>query len=193
MFFFFSCFSGIYDFLIHIFSHYTFFVVINFIVITVCYILRSLFQLLLLLFSCSVMSNCFRPHGLQYARLSCPSPSPRVCSNSCPLSWWCHLTISSSVTPFSSCSQFFPASRAFRVSQLFPSGGQVLELQLQHQSFQWISKNDFLSYWLAWSCSSRDSQESSPAPVLKHQFFVAQASLWSNSYIHTCLLEKPCV
>ena len=75
---------------------------------------------------CSVTKLCWtlQPHGLQHARLPCPSLSPRACSNSCPLSQWCHPTISSSVTLFSSCSQNFPASRSFPVSWLFTSGGQ---------------------------------------------------------------------
>ena len=85
----------------------------------------------------------FWPHGLQHARLPCPSPSPRVCSNSCPLSRWCHPTISSSVTPFSSCPQSFPASGSFSVSRIFTSAGQSMP-QLQHQSFQWIFRVDFL-------------------------------------------------
>ena len=63
-------------------------------------------------------------HGLQHARLPCPSPSPGVCSNSCPLSWWCHPTTSSSVTPFFSCPQSFPTSGSFPMNQLFPSCGQ---------------------------------------------------------------------
>ena len=75
-------------------------------------------------FSRSVVSDSLRPHGLQHARLPCPSPTPRTCSNSCPLSQWCHPTISSSVVPFSSCLQSFPASESFSVSQLFASGGQ---------------------------------------------------------------------
>ena len=70
----------------------------------------------------------------QHARPPCPSPTPRVHPNSCPLSWWCHPTISSSVVPFSSCPQSFPESGSFQMSQLFASGGQVLELKLQHQS-----------------------------------------------------------
>ena len=77
-----------------------------------------------LLFSCSVVSNFLWPRGLQNTRLPCPSLSPRVCSNSCPLSWWCFLTISSSFAAFSFCLQSFPASRSFSVSQLFTSGGQ---------------------------------------------------------------------
>ena len=70
------------------------------------------------------MSSSFWSHGLQHARLPCPSPTCRSCSNSCPLSWWCHLTISSSVIPFSSCLQCFPVSGSFPVSQFFTSGGQ---------------------------------------------------------------------
>ena len=75
-------------------------------------------------FSCSVMSNSLRPHGLQHARPPCPSPTPRVCSISCPSSWWCHPTILSFVVPFSSHLQSLPASRSFPVSQFFVSDGQ---------------------------------------------------------------------
>ena len=75
-------------------------------------------------FSCSVMSDSLWPHGLQHARPPCPSPTPAVCSNSCPSSWWHHLTISSSVVPFSSCLQSFPASRSLPMSQFFTSCGQ---------------------------------------------------------------------
>ena len=89
-----------------------------------------------LLFSHSVVSNFLRPHELQHTRLSCPSKAPRACSNSCPLSRWCHPTISPSVLPFSSCPQSFPASGSFLMSWVFASGA---ELQLQHQSFQWIA------------------------------------------------------
>ena len=72
----------------------------------------------------SVLSNSLWPHGLQHARFSCPSPAPRACSDSCPLSQWCHPTISSSVVPFSSCLQSFPTSGSFPVSQFYASGGQ---------------------------------------------------------------------
>ena len=75
-------------------------------------------------FSCSVISDSLQPHGLQHSRPPCPSPNPGVHSNSCPLSRWCHLTISSSVVPFSSRLQSFPASRSFPMNQFFPSGGQ---------------------------------------------------------------------
>ena len=77
-------------------------------------------------FSCSVVSDSLRPHGVQHTRLPGASPSPRVCSNSCPLSWWCHPTISSSVVPFSSCLQSFPASESFPMSQFFVPGGQSI-------------------------------------------------------------------
>ena len=79
-------------------------------------------------------------------QLPCPSVSPEVCSNSRALSWWCHPTISSSVVPFSSCPQSLPTSGSFPMSQLFPSGGQILELQ--HQPFQWIFRVDLLEDWL---------------------------------------------
>ena len=77
-------------------------------------------------FSCSVVSDSLWPNGMQHARLLSPSPTPRVYSNSCPLSQWCHPTISSSVVPFSSCLQSFPASGSFQIRQFFPSGGQSI-------------------------------------------------------------------
>ena len=91
-------------------------------------------------FSCSVVSDSLRPHEPKHARPPCPLPTPRVCPNSCPLSQWCHPTISSSVVPFSSCSQSFPASGSFQISQV----AKVLEFQLQHQSFQWTPRTDLL-------------------------------------------------
>ena len=81
---------------------------------------------ILLLFTCSVMSVSLWPYGLQHARLPYPSLSPRVFSNSCPLSQWCHPTISSSVNPFSSCHQSFPASGSFSMSWIFASGGETI-------------------------------------------------------------------
>ena len=120
-------------------------------------------------FSHSVMSNSLRQHGLQHARIPCPSPTPRACPNSCPLSWWCHATISSSVVPFSSCLQSFPASRSFPVSQYwFPLGLTGL-ISLQ---------------------SKVPSRFFSNTTVQKHQLFGTQLSLWPNSHIHTWLLEK---
>ena len=113
------------------------------------------------MFSHSVVSASLWPHGLQHTRLPSPSYSPGVCSNSCPLNQWCHPTIMSSVTLFSSCLQSFPVSGFCSVS--FGSSHQVakvLELQLQRQSFQCVFWVDFLKDWLVWyPCS----QESSPA------------------------------
>ena len=80
----------------------------------------------MLLFSCSVMSDSLQPHGLQHARLLCPSPSPGTCSNSCPLSQWCHPAITSSVVPFSSYLQFSPASGSLPVGWFFPSSSQSI-------------------------------------------------------------------
>ena len=145
-----------------------------------------------LLFSCSVMSDSLRPHGLQHARLPCLSPSPRACSNSCPLSWWCHPTISSSVVPFSHL-QSFPASGSFLTSQVFASGGQSIRasvsasvLQMNIQGWFPLGLNGLISLQ-----SKRLSGVFSSTTVQKHQFFGTQSSLWSNSHIHTWLLEKP--
>ena len=95
-------------------------------------------------FSLSVVSNSLRPHEPQHTGPPCPPPTPGVHPNPCPSSQWCHLTISSSVVPFSSCPQSFPASRSFPMNQLFTSGGQILEFQLQHQFFQWTPRTDLL-------------------------------------------------
>ena len=96
----------------------------------------------------SVTSYSLQPHGLQHARPPCPSLTPGPCSNSCPLSWWCHPTISSSVVPFSSCLQSFPESGSFPMALQIgfsSSSHQVVKvLELQHQSFQWIFRTDFL-------------------------------------------------
>ena len=94
----------------------------------------------------SVAQSCptLQPHGLQHARSPCPSPTPRVYSNSCPLSPWCHPTISSSVVPFSSCLQSFPASGSFQWVTSSHLVAKLLEFQLQHQSFQWAFRTDFL-------------------------------------------------
>ena len=112
-------------------------------------------------FSCSVVSDSLKPHGQQHARLPCPSPSPRVFSDSCRLSWWCHPTISSSVTPFPSCPQSFPASESFPMRRLFTSGGQ----RIGASSSASVFRVDFLENGLVGSpCCPRGSQESSPAP-----------------------------
>ena len=95
-------------------------------------------------FSCSVLSDSLRPHEPQQARPSCPSPTPRVYPNLCPLTRWCHPTTSSSVIAFSSCWQSFPASGSFQMSQLFTSGGHSIGVSLQQQYFQRIPRTDLL-------------------------------------------------
>ena len=116
------------------------------------------------------MSDSFRPHGLQHAKLPCPSPSPGACSNACPLSWWCHPTISSSVVPFSSHPQSFPASGSFQMSQLFASGGRSTGVSVSTSVLPTNTQDwsDLLKNGLFGSpCSPRDSQESSPTPQFK--------------------------
>ena len=109
--------------------------------LSICKLIPTLIKLLLL-FSCWVVSNSLWPHELQHMTLPCPLLSPQVCSNSCPLSQWCHLTILSSVTPFS-CPQSFLALGSFPMSSSHQVA-KVLELQLQHWSFQWLFRVDFL-------------------------------------------------
>ena len=125
------------------------------------------------------------PHGLQHARLLCPPLSPRVCSNLCPLSQWCYLTISSSVTSFSSCPQSFPASGSLSMSQFFASGGQstgastlASVLPMNIQGWFPLGLTGLISLQ-----SKGLSRVSSNTTVQKHQFFGAQPSLWSNSHI----------
>ena len=130
-------------------------------------------------FSHSVMSDFMQPHGLQHARLPCPSPTPRAYSNSCPWSWWCHPIISSSVIPFISHLQSFPASGSFLVTQFFASGGQgagvsastsVLPMNIQDWShLEWTG-------WIS-LLSKGFSRVFSSTTVQKHQFFGAQLSL----------------
>ena len=95
-------------------------------------------------FSLSVISNSLRPHEPQHARLPCPSPTPRVYPNSCPLSRWCHPTISSPVIPFSSCLQSFPTSGSFQMSQLFTSGGPIIGVSASASVLQWTPRTDLL-------------------------------------------------
>ena len=142
--------------------------------------------------SCSVMSNSLQPHELQHARPPCPSPTPGVHPNPCPLSQWCHPTISSSIIPFSSCPQFFPASGSFQMSQLFVSGGQSIVVPAS-TSFLPMNTQDWSLEWTGWiSLQSKGlSRVFSNTTVQKHQFFVTQLSSQSNSHIHTWPLEKP--
>ena len=144
-------------------------------------------------FSHSVVSDSLWPHGLQqHARLPCPSPTPGVCSNSCPSSWWCHPTISSSVTPFSSCFQFFSASGSFPMNQFFTSGGQSIGVSVSASVLP-VNIQDWSPLgWTGWiSLQSKGlSRVFSNTTVQKHQYFSTQLSLWSNSHIHTWLLKK---
>ena len=146
---------------------------------------------LLSLFNCSVLSDFLWPHGLQHARLPCPSPSPRACWNSCPLSKWCHPTILSSVIPFSSWFQSFPATGSFLLSQLFTSGGQSIGASAS-TSVLLVNIQDWFP--LGWTGlislhSKGFSREFSNTTVQKHQCFSIQPSLRSNSHIHTWLLK----
>ena len=130
-------------------------------------------------FSYTVMSDSLRPHGLQHTRLPCPSLSPGVCSNSCPLSRWCHPTISSCVTPFSSCLQSFPASGSFQMSQFFTSGDQSTVVSASTSVLPVNIQEWFPLGWTGWiSLKSQGlSRVFSNTTVQKHQFFTAQLSL----------------
>ena len=144
-------------------------------------------------FRCSVVSNSVWPHGLQHARPPCPSPSPRVHSNSCLSSRWCHPTISSSLVPFSSRLQSFPTSGAFHMSQFFASSGQRIGV-LASTSVLPMNTQDWSPLgWAGWiSLQSKGlSRVFSNTTVQKHQFFSTQLSSQSNSHIHTWPLEKP--
>ena len=152
--------------------------------------LQSIIALLLLLFSCSVLSNSFWLHLFLQASLPCPSLSPGVCS--CPLSQWCHPTISSSVTLFSSCPQYFPVSGSFcnewALGIRWPKYWSF--------SFSISPSNEYsglisfrIDYLISLLSTGLSRIFSSPT-VQKHQVFSAQPSLWSNSHICTWLLEK---
>ena len=143
--------------------------------------------------SCSVVSNSLRPHESQHTRPPCPSPTPGVHLDSCPLSQWCHPAISSCVVPFSSCPQSFPASESFPMSQLFPWGGQSTGVSawasfLPKKSQGWCPSER--TGWISLQ-SKGLSRVFSNTTVQKHQFFSAQPSSQSNSHIHTWPQEKP--
>ena len=129
------------------------------------------------------MSDSLWSRGLQHARLLCPSLSPRVCSNWCPLSQWCHPTISSSVTPFSTCPQFFPASGSFPMSQLFTSGGQGIGASASASILPMNTRDWFpleLSGWISLQ-SKGLSRVFSGTTVQKHQFFSTQLSSYMTT------------
>ena len=143
-------------------------------------------------FSCSVVSNSLWPHELQHAKPPCPSPTPGVHPNPCPLSCWCHPTISSSVIPFS-CLQSFPASGSFQMSQVLASGGQSIGVSASTSVLPMNTQDWSPLGWTGWiSLQSKGlSRVFSNTTVQKHQFFCAQLALYTNSHIHTWLLEKP--
>ena len=158
----------------------------------------NFFYLLILLLSHSVMLILCDPLDgsmpgsstiLQY--LHCPPLSPRVCSNSCSLSWWCYLTISPFVAPFSFCLPSFPASGSIPMGHLFLSGDQsvrastLASVLMNIQGWFPLGLNGMISLQ-----SKEPSRVFSKTTVWKHQFFGTQPSLWSNSHIHTWLLEK---
>ena len=141
-------------------------------------------------FSYSVVFDSLWLHELQHTRLPCPSPTPEACSNSYPMSWWCHPTISFSIIPFSTCLQSFPASGAFPMSQFFASGGPSITFSIS-PSNEYSGLISFRMDWLDLLESKGVSSVFSNTTIQKHQFFSAQLSLQSNSHIHTWLLEKP--
>ena len=146
-----------------------------------------------LLFNMLSHVQLFWLYGLKHARLPFPSLSPGVCSNSCPLSWWCHPTISFSVIPLSSCPQSFLAPESFPMSRLFASGGRSIGASASVSVLPVNVQGCFplgptgLIFLLAKGLS----RVFSSTTVWKHQFFRVQPSLWSNSHIRTWLLEKP--
>ena len=144
-------------------------------------------------FSHLVVSNSLRLHESQKARPPCPLPTPRVHSNSCPSSQWCHPAISSSAVPFSSCPQSLPASGSFLMSQLFTWGGQSIGVSASASVFPMNTRD-----WSPLGWTGRISLQSkglsrvfSNTTVQKHQFFGAQPSSQSKSQIHTWPQEKP--
>ena len=155
----------------------------------------------LLMFSCLLMYDSLQPHGLQHARLPWPSPRSRVCSNSCPLSWWYHPIISSSVAHFSSCPQSFPASESFPKSQLWASGGQsigtsasvsVLPVNIQHWfPLGWTSWISLLFQGILKSLLLHHSSKASILQWIEERKNSLKKELWSSFHICTWLLEKP--
>ena len=155
----------------------------------------SIVHKLLVQFSYSFMSNSLQSHGLQHARTPYLSPTPGAYSKSCPSSWWCHPTISSSVISFSSRLQSFPASGSFPTSQFFASGGQTIGVSATASVHSMSIQDWFPLGWTGWiSLQSKGLSRvfsNTTVPIPNHQFFSAQLSLQSNSHIHTWLQEKP--
>ena len=148
-------------------------------------------QIINIQFSCSFVSDFLQSHGLEHAGTPCLSATPWVYSNSCPLSWWCHLTVSSSIVPFFSCLQSFPAS-------VFSNESLLLIRCPKYWSFSFsISPSKeysglifFRTDWIDVLAVQGTLKSLLHITVQKHQFFGAQPSLYSNSHIHTWPLEK---
>ena len=143
----------------------------------------------------SVTQLCLtlQPHGLQHARLPCPSPTPRANTNSCPLSQWCHPIISSAIIPFSSCLQYFPASGSYPMSQLFASGGQSIGVSVS-ASVRLMNIQDWFPLgWIWFDLLAVQETLNSllQTTIQRHKFLGPQLSLQSNSHIHTWVLGKP--
>ena len=157
-----------------------------------CTLFSSIHLLSSVQFSCLVISDSLRPHELQHARPPCPSPTPRVHSNPCPPRRWWLPTISSSVVPFSSCPQSYPALGYFQMSQFFTSGGESIGASASVSVLPMNIQDWSPSEWTGWISlqSKRLSRVFSNTTVQKHQFFSAQLSSQSNSHIHTWPLEK---
>ena len=130
-------------------------------------------------FSCSVVSDSLWPNGQKHARPPCPSLTPRVYTDSCPLSQWCHPTISSSLIPFCSCPQYFPASESFQMTQLFSIGSQCIRVSASTSVLPVNTQDRFPLGWTGWiSLQSKGlSRVFSNTTLQKHQFFGAQPSL----------------
>ena len=145
----------------------------------ICIVIYAFHLLLSVQFNHSVMSDSLGPHEPQHSRLPCPSPTPRVHPNPCPLSWWCHPTISSSVVPFSSCPQAFSASGSFQMSQLFTSCDQGIGVSASTSVFPMNTQDWSPLGWTGWiSLQSKGlSRVFSNTTVQKHQFFSTQLSL----------------
>ena len=141
----------------------------------------------------SVVSESLWPHESQHARPPCPSPTTGVHSNLCPLSQWCHPAISSSIVPFSSCPQSLPASGSFPMSQLFAKGGQSIVVSALASVLPMNTQDWSPLGWTGWISlqPKRLSRVFSNTTVQNLQFFGAELSSQSNSYIHTWPLEKP--
>ena len=143
----------------------------------------------------SAAQSCLtlRPHGLHHARPPCPSPTPRIYSNSCPSSQWCHPTISSSIVPLPSCPQSFPASGSFQMSHFFASGGKGIGVSASASVLPMNIQDSFPLGFRGWiSLMFMELlRVFSNTTFQNHQFFSAQLSLYSSSHIRTGLLEKP--